>query len=694
MGGRVSDFAVVGEAARRRSTSASAPAACSRPANQGTTWSAVFEKEAVASVGAIAVWQKNPDVVWAGTGEANSRNSSSWGNGVYRSRDGGGTWEPPRARQHPRRSAASSPIPTDSNTVLTSRPSAACGARTRSAACSRPSDGGTHLDATCSRSTRRPARATWRWIRAAHRRSTRAMYARRRTPWSYTVGRDDRRHLPHRATAGARGRSSPTACRSETGPHRARSTPPGPAQWCSRWSSRTRAARSTHFDDKSRAGGVFRSEDGGDHWIALEPFSAAPVLLQPDPRPARRLEPRLPAGHRPVDLGRRRPHVSAPAAPRTCTPTATRCGSHPANGDHVRARHRRRHVPEPRPRRDLGLHQQPRGRRVLQPRASTCRDPYCIYGGLQDNQTWGGPSQTRFEPEPVASTRPGAQRHLQRRLVLPRRRRRLPRRGGSDRSRHRLLRVAGRRTCSRAEPRDRQASAPAALRRARASRCSASTGTRRSQISPHDPSRAVARRQPPVPALRARRPAGRRRAPISPPRTPTSMVTGGSVGRDALHDRHAGRVADEGRRDLGRYRRRQGVGDARTREATGATSPRTCSGVPAGLYVGGIEASHHDAEHRVRLRWTGTAANDFEPYLFVTRDFGKSWTSIAGDLPQARDRQVVREDPQNPQLAVRRHRVRDLHLARRRRHWQKLGDGLADRGGRRHPSSTRASATS
>src|SRR5262245_847408 len=61
--------------------------------NLGTTWSAVFEKEAVASVGAVAVWQRNPAVVWVGTGEANSRNSSSWGNGVYRSVDGGGSWK-------------------------------------------------------------------------------------------------------------------------------------------------------------------------------------------------------------------------------------------------------------------------------------------------------------------------------------------------------------------------------------------------------------------------------------------------------------------------------------------------------------------------------------------------------------------------------------------------------------------------
>jgi len=46
----------------------------------------------VASIGAIAVFQANPDVVWVGTGEGNPRNSASIGNGVYRSLDAGKTW--------------------------------------------------------------------------------------------------------------------------------------------------------------------------------------------------------------------------------------------------------------------------------------------------------------------------------------------------------------------------------------------------------------------------------------------------------------------------------------------------------------------------------------------------------------------------------------------------------------------------
>src|SRR5262245_22082982 len=61
--------------------------------NAGASFSAIFEKESVAAIGAIAVAPWNPKVVWGGTGEANDRNSSSWGNGVYRSDDAGDTFK-------------------------------------------------------------------------------------------------------------------------------------------------------------------------------------------------------------------------------------------------------------------------------------------------------------------------------------------------------------------------------------------------------------------------------------------------------------------------------------------------------------------------------------------------------------------------------------------------------------------------
>ena len=61
--------------------------------NGGLTWDPVFDKEAVASIGAVAIDPNNPKVIWVGTGEGNTRNSTSIGAGVFKSVDGGKTWK-------------------------------------------------------------------------------------------------------------------------------------------------------------------------------------------------------------------------------------------------------------------------------------------------------------------------------------------------------------------------------------------------------------------------------------------------------------------------------------------------------------------------------------------------------------------------------------------------------------------------
>jgi photosystem II stability/assembly factor-like uncharacterized protein len=90
-GGRIVEFAVV-EADTGVMYAATASGGAFKTTNGGTTWEAVFEREGSVSIGAIALSQKNPNIVWIGTGEANSVRSSSWGDGVYRSDDGGKTW--------------------------------------------------------------------------------------------------------------------------------------------------------------------------------------------------------------------------------------------------------------------------------------------------------------------------------------------------------------------------------------------------------------------------------------------------------------------------------------------------------------------------------------------------------------------------------------------------------------------------
>ncbi|MEN9507961.1 MAG: hypothetical protein RLZZ621_524, partial [Gemmatimonadota bacterium] len=61
--------------------------------NAGTTWTPIFDKQPVQSIGDVALEPGNPDVVYVGTGEGNPRNSVSFGNGIYRSTDGGKTWK-------------------------------------------------------------------------------------------------------------------------------------------------------------------------------------------------------------------------------------------------------------------------------------------------------------------------------------------------------------------------------------------------------------------------------------------------------------------------------------------------------------------------------------------------------------------------------------------------------------------------
>jgi len=61
--------------------------------NGGLTWTPVFDEQPVASIGAIAINQQNPDIIWVGTGEGNVRNSTSIGAGVFKSIDGGRSWK-------------------------------------------------------------------------------------------------------------------------------------------------------------------------------------------------------------------------------------------------------------------------------------------------------------------------------------------------------------------------------------------------------------------------------------------------------------------------------------------------------------------------------------------------------------------------------------------------------------------------
>ncbi len=90
--GRVIGFAVDPNNSARYFV-ASASGGVWKTVNNGNTWTPVFDKEGSYSIGAIALDPKNALTVWVGTGENNSQRSVSYGNGVYRSDDGGKSWK-------------------------------------------------------------------------------------------------------------------------------------------------------------------------------------------------------------------------------------------------------------------------------------------------------------------------------------------------------------------------------------------------------------------------------------------------------------------------------------------------------------------------------------------------------------------------------------------------------------------------
>ncbi|MFQ5702918.1 MAG: hypothetical protein ACE5HT_02740 [Gemmatimonadales bacterium] len=72
---------------------ASASGGIWKSTNKGTTWTPIFDHQAVSTFGDVAIAPSDHSIIWAGTGGQNNRQSTSWGNGVYRSADGGESWK-------------------------------------------------------------------------------------------------------------------------------------------------------------------------------------------------------------------------------------------------------------------------------------------------------------------------------------------------------------------------------------------------------------------------------------------------------------------------------------------------------------------------------------------------------------------------------------------------------------------------
>jgi photosystem II stability/assembly factor-like uncharacterized protein len=92
MSGRVAALAAVKEDGRLTVYIGSASGGVWKSVNGGTTYKPVFDKQDAQSIGAIAIDPSNPKTIWVGTGESWTRNSVSIGDGIYKSIDGGDSW--------------------------------------------------------------------------------------------------------------------------------------------------------------------------------------------------------------------------------------------------------------------------------------------------------------------------------------------------------------------------------------------------------------------------------------------------------------------------------------------------------------------------------------------------------------------------------------------------------------------------
>ncbi len=283
MGGRVSDIALDPENPYGIWVGL-ATGGVLKSVNNGGSFEAVFEKEPVASIGAVAVAPSDPKTIWVGTGEANDRNSSGWGNGVYRSTDGGTTWTNVGLATS-KAIARITVHPSDPKTAYV------CAAGNLwqpggERGLFKTTDGGT----------------TWKKVlSAAAPDDTKTgcgdvvmdpsspdtlyavLYARQRTPWSFVSGADqtggrDAGGIFKSSDGGATWKKLTNGLPARTqriGLDVFRKSPKilyavvqtdegGPA---------------TLRDTKSKRGGVFRSEDGGETWARTNPLNPRPFYF-------------------------------------------------------------------------------------------------------------------------------------------------------------------------------------------------------------------------------------------------------------------------------------------------------------------------------------------------------------------------------------------------------------------------------
>jgi photosystem II stability/assembly factor-like uncharacterized protein len=255
-----------------------------KTSDHGGSFQGVFEDQAVASTGAVAVAPSSAKVVWLGTGEANDRNSSGWGDGVYRSTDAGGTWT--RVGLTASKAIARIVVhPTDPETAWVA---VAGDLWTASAerGLYKTTDGGKTWKAVLTAPAPYGDRVGAGDVAvdpANPQVVYAALYARRRTPWSFTAGPaatngKDLGGIFKSGDGGATWRKLSAGLPSGTGRIGLTVYAKDPKVVYAIVQS-DEAGTSGIEDVRSRRGGVFRSEDAGESWTRTSPLNPRPFYF-------------------------------------------------------------------------------------------------------------------------------------------------------------------------------------------------------------------------------------------------------------------------------------------------------------------------------------------------------------------------------------------------------------------------------
>jgi len=699
MVGRISDFEAL-ESDFSQVLLGSASGGVFKSVNAGTTWEPIFDRYGSASIGDVAFFQKDPNIIWVGTGEECVRNSVAWGDGVYKSTDGGKTF----ARMGLETTQTIARVlthPTDPNIVFVAASGHPWG-YTGDRGLFKTTDGG----------------ATWTKLAGGlpndgktgaidlvmHPADPNTLYVafwqRLRQPWRFDSGGPNGgifKTTDGGATWAKLAQGLPEGELGRIGLAISRSNPKvlvaivehgfQPQQTIRQG---TEQKPNPEYDDMTKLGtGIYRSEDGGATWTFMSrqnnrPFYYSHIYINPlEDKWIYWLATNMSFS---ADGGKTWSQVGG------LHPDFHTMWIDPMNknrfyvgqdgGASLTYDHGRTWVFYD----NLTVAQ-------FYAVSADMRDPYYVYGGLQDNGTWGGPSMhregqlltdfwynigggdgfhTQNDPQDWRTAYVESQGGAIQRINVETRE--------SKQIRPTTLNVLNYKEYYPPAPPDKKAPAakPAAKPEAKAAPADPQAAMRAQMqqqrgpfrfnwsspivLSPHNPQMLYFGGQ------HLFRSADRgdhwmivspdlttndksKNAPENKPKGPgptgglTPDVTGAETHCTIISISESPRIpgliwvgTDDGN-----------VQVTRNGGAAWANVRPSIKGVPPGIWCSRVEASHFD-DGTCYATFDGHRSDDFHPYVFKTTDFGKTWTAIAAGIPGGHSVYVIREDPVNKNL--------------------------------------------